>query len=223
MIKKVKPNLESISNEDLITRDIGVNDLDVNRNGINDGNVYFEKSYTRKGFFGPISNQYHKTLDLIVKNKGLNLALVTGTVTSVGFNILSSYYADKHGFDTNGIEWISYGGETFAHSAISAATFLYFSKKAGKSFKNGLNELLFKITPVTALISVGPYRLARNGITDYLLSNGMPPEGATPLAQLALLIPYAVVVNYALKLVDSYIVDKNNSGILNKNNSPLIK
>jgi hypothetical protein len=56
-----------------------------------------------------------------------------------------------------------------------------------------------------------PYRLVRNEITDSLMSNGMPAEGATPIAQLALLIPYAIAVNYALKLVNYYSNNGKNS------------
>ncbi|MGV8087233.1 MAG: hypothetical protein ACP5N1_06405 [Candidatus Woesearchaeota archaeon] len=181
------------------------------------------KPDSKKGFFKYLSKQYHTTLDLIVKNKSVNLALVTGTVTSVTFNILSTYYADTQGLDTSGIEWVSYWGETFAHAAVSTGTFLYFSKQAGKSLKKSLNELLFKITPVTFAISILPYRLARNEITDYLLSGGMPPEGATPIAQLALLVPYAITVNYALKLINYYSNhNKDKNSLLNKDNSPWV-
>ena len=210
MAKTIKRDLESISRDDNCSSrtDSDNHSLDSsidkyvttdnsNYSGTSSNNLTNPTS--KKGFFNSISRYYNNTIDLIIKNKNVNIALVAGTFTSVTFNILSAYYADKHGFNTSGIEWISYAGETISHSIVSAATFLYFSKFNGKSFKKRVNELLFKITPVTFAISIGVYRPLRNMITDYLMSGGMPPEGATPIAQLALLPFYLIAVDWSLK------------------------
>jgi hypothetical protein len=146
------------------------------------------------------SKDFRNSIDNIVNNKAANIALLVGMTTSMAANIFGAHYANQQGYDRGGIEWLSLAGEVAVHAGISIGAFIIASRSEGISWM-GTFKRLGKVGLVTTPITWGPYALARNHIADSFMLNGMPPEGATPLAQLALIVPYALTVNYALKLV----------------------
>jgi hypothetical protein len=145
------------------------------------------------------SKDFKNSIDTIVNNKAANVGLVVGMTTSMAANIFGAHYASQHGYDAKGIEWVSLLGEVALHTGVSATAFIITSRINGVSWKETARRL-GKVALVTAPLTFGPYALARNHIAGEFMLNGMPPEGATPLAQLILIVPYALTVNYALKL-----------------------
>jgi|GEM_PF-5679119 len=160
--------------------------------------VYYDMKESKESFIDDVSKSYRGTIDLLVKARKINVSLAAGTLASITFNILSTHYAKKHGYDSSGINWGSYWGESIPNSLVFGAVFLYNSVKEGKSLLKSGKELV-SILPVSFSISILPYRLAKNFITNELIKFGLPAEASTPISQMALLIPYGFSLDYTLK------------------------
>jgi hypothetical protein len=160
--------------------------------------MFYSYQDCKNTFLESVSDSYNGTLDMLVKAKKVNSALVMGTLASITFNILSTHHAATNGYDYNDTKWASYIGESAVNSIVFAATFLYESRKEGKTWAQSGKDLL-SLLPVTFTLSLGPYRMSKNLLVDYLTAWGLPIEGAAPIAQIALLAPFALSVDYCLK------------------------
>ena len=160
-----------------------------------------------------IKNTYSWTSDLLVKAKTINTSLIAGTLTSIAANIGATYYANKKGWSNETIKWYSYIGESAVNTAIFMPLFVIQEYRTTHSLKQSFKNLGY-VGLVSFPLSISVYRLSKNVVTDWLVDQGMPYEGATPLAQLGLVIPFGLTIDGILKIAKYF---KNNPASITDN------
>lgn len=145
--------------------------------------------------FQPVKKAYNYTIDSVVKSKDINegMALALGASVIVNFAI-TKFARTIPGIDSDSLHAYSYWAESLGGSAVFVTNFVYQRRKEGESYRNIRDELL-RIGITGATISLGPYKMSRGPMMDWMDDLNVPKDIVPLATQAVLLIPYGLAID----------------------------